>query len=180
MPGVLDRHRGRSRRCKHQEYAGRREWHRDGTPTPRPPRRPLPPTGCVMLANRSSMVVAGNTEEAGEGRSVDLRRHRCASGGDITPALQAAPNAPQLHADAPGNVCLDFRLRTASRSRYIRTATSSRNCRCVTTGLSRLPLNRCSAIGETDPATDRLILGLSCQGVFGQRNLFRRHSQRAS
>lgn len=89
-----------------------------------------------------------------------------------TASAAAAPDAPQLHADASGNVCLDFHYGDSeqvaaafARAAYV-TTLSLRNNRIVV-----CPMEPRSAIGEYDPDTDRLILRLGCQGVFGQRNL---------
>lgn len=88
-----------------------------------------------------------------------------------TASAAATPDAPQLHADAPGNVCLDFHYGDSeqvaaafARAAYV-TTLSLRNNRIVV-----CPMEPRSAISEYDPDTDRLILRLGCQGVFGQRN----------
>ena len=77
-----------------------------------------------------------------------------------------------LHADAPGNVCLDFHYGDGeqvaaafARAAHV-TKLSLRNNRIVVCAMEPR-----SAIGEYDPDADRLILRLGCQGVFGQRNL---------
>jgi aerobic carbon-monoxide dehydrogenase large subunit len=81
--------------------------HRDGTPTPRPPQRPLA-TGRVRYVGEPIAMVVAETpklaKDAAESIFVDI---------DALPAVTTAsaaagPDAPQLHADAPGNVCLDF------------------------------------------------------------------------
>src|SRR5262249_58189914 len=84
----------------------------------------------------------------------------------------AAPDAPQLHDDAPGNVCLDFHYGDSeqvaaafARAAHV-TTLSLRNNRIVV-----CPMEPRSAIGEYDPEADRLILRLGCQGAFGQRAL---------
>ena len=89
-----------------------------------------------------------------------------------TASAAAAPDAPVLHADAPGNVCLDFHYGDSeqvaaafARAAHV-TKLSLRNNRIVV-----CPMEPRSAIGEYDPEADRLILRLGCQGVFGQRNL---------
>ncbi len=145
--------------------------HRDGTPTPRPPQRPLATDRVRYVGEPIAMVVAETpklAKDAAESIFVDI---------DALPAVTtasaaAAPNAPQLHADAPGNVCLDFHYGDSEQvaaafahAAHI-TKLSLRNNRIVV-----CPMEPRSAIGEYDPATDRLILRLGCQGVFGQRNL---------
>ena len=145
--------------------------HRDGTPTPRPPQRPLATDRVRYVGEPIAMVVAETpklAKDAAESIFVDI---------DALPAVTtasaaAAPDAPQLHADAPGNVCLDFHYGDSEQvaaafahAAHI-TKLSLRNNRIVV-----CPMEPRSAIGEYDPATDRLILRLGCQGVFGQRNL---------
>ena len=89
-----------------------------------------------------------------------------------TASAAAAPDAPQLHADAPGNVCLDFhygdseQVAAAFAGAAHVTKLSLRNNRIVV-----CPMEPRSAISEYDPEADRLVLRLGCQGVFGQRNL---------
>ena len=89
-----------------------------------------------------------------------------------TASAAAAPDAPLLHDDAPGNLCLDFhygdseRVAAAFAGAAHVTTLSMRNNRIVV-----CPMEPRSAIGEYDAAEDRLILRLGCQGVFGQRNL---------
>ena len=89
-----------------------------------------------------------------------------------TASAAAAPDAPLLHDDAPGNLCLDFhygdseKVAAAFAGAAHVTTLSMRNNRIVV-----CPMEPRSAIGEYDAAEDRLILRLGCQGVFGQRNL---------
>ena len=145
--------------------------HRDGTPTPRPPQRPLATDRVRYVGEPIAMVVAETiklAKDAAESIFVDI---------DPLPAVTtassaAAPDAPQLHADAPGNVCLDFHYGDSeqvaaafARAAHV-TRLSLRNNRIVV-----CPMEPRSAIGEYDPESDRLILRLGCQGVFGQRNL---------
>ncbi len=114
----------------------------------------------------------------GELRSIDLDAAEAVFA-DIDPlpavttaSAAAAPDAPLLHAEAPGNLCLDFhygdseKVATAFAAAAHVTALSIRNNRIVV-----CPMEPRSAIGEYDAGSDRLILRLGCQGVFGQRNL---------
>src|SRR6202000_2711235 len=89
-----------------------------------------------------------------------------------TASAAAAPDAPQLHAEAPGNICLDFHYGDTeqvaaafARAAHV-TSLSMRNNRIVV-----CPMEPRSAIGEFDTESERLVLRLGCQGVFGQRNL---------
>ncbi len=89
-----------------------------------------------------------------------------------TASAAAQPGAPLLHDDAPGNVGLDFhfgdteKVAAAFAQAAHVTRLSIRNNRIVVCAMEPR-----SAIGEYDPASDRLILRLGCQGVFGQRAL---------
>jgi aerobic carbon-monoxide dehydrogenase large subunit len=89
-----------------------------------------------------------------------------------TASAAAAQNAPLLHAEAPGNLCLDFhygdseKVAAAFAQAAHVTTLSMRNNRIVV-----CPMEPRSAIAEYDNEDDRLILRLGCQGVFGQRNL---------
>src|SRR5580692_2112505 len=145
--------------------------HRDGTASPRPPQRPLATGRVRYVGEPIAMVVAETSKlakDAAESIFVDI---------DPLPAVTtassaAAPDAPQLHADAPGNVCLDFHYGDSeqvaaafARAAHV-TQLSLRNNRIVVCAMEPR-----SAIGEYQPDPDRLILRLGCQGVFGQRNL---------
>jgi carbon-monoxide dehydrogenase large subunit len=144
---------------------------RDGTPTPRPPQRPLAAGRVRYVGEPIAMVVAETIKQAKDAAEAIFA--------DIDPlpavttaSAAAAPDAPQLHADAPGNVCLDFHYGDSeqvaaafARAAHV-TKLSLRNNRIVV-----CPMEPRSAIGEYDAEADRLILRLGCQGVFGQRNL---------
>ena len=145
--------------------------HRDGTPTPRPPQRPLATNRVRYVGEPIAMVVAETIQQAkdaAESIFVDIDPLPAVT----TASAAAAPDAPVLHADAPGNVCLDFHYGDGeqvaaafARAAHV-TKLSLRNNRIVV-----CPMEPRSAIGEYDSEADRLILRLGCQGVFGQRNL---------
>jgi aerobic carbon-monoxide dehydrogenase large subunit len=145
--------------------------HRDGTPTPRPPQRPLATDRVRYVGEPIAMVVAETVKlakDAAESIFVDIDPLPAVT----TASAAAAPDAPQLHADAPGNVCLDFhygdseQVAAAFAGAAHVTKLSLRNNRIVV-----CPMEPRSAISEYDPEADRLVLRLGCQGVFGQRNL---------
>ena len=81
--------------------------HRDGSPTPRPPQRPLATDRVRYVGEPIAMVVAETGKQAKDAAEivfVDI---------DPLPAVTTAerggaPGAPLLHDEAPGNVCLDF------------------------------------------------------------------------
>ncbi|WP_158926151.1 xanthine dehydrogenase family protein molybdopterin-binding subunit [Acidisphaera sp. S103] len=145
--------------------------HRDGTATPRPAQRALASGKVRYVGEPIAMVVADTNKlakDAAEAVFADI---------DPLPAVTtagdaAAPGAPQIHDDAPGNVCLDFhfgdeeKVTAAFAEAAHVTSLSIRNNRIVV-----CPMEPRSAIGEYDPEKDRLILRLGCQGAFGQRAL---------
>jgi carbon-monoxide dehydrogenase large subunit len=142
---------------------------RDGSATPRSPQRPLA-TGRVRDVGEPIAMVVAETgkqaKDAAEAVFADI---------DPLPAVTtageaAAPDAPLVHDDAPGNVGLDFhygdteKVAAAFAGAAHVTRLSLRNNRIVV-----CPMEPRSAIGEYDADKDRLILRLGCQGVFGQR-----------
>jgi carbon-monoxide dehydrogenase large subunit len=144
---------------------------RDGSATPRPPQRPLA-TGRVRYVGEPIAMVVAETiklaKDAAEAVFADI---------DPLPAVTtageaAAPGAPLLHDDAPGNLCMDFhygdveKVAAAFAAAAHVTTLSLRNNRIVV-----CPMEPRSAIGEYDAEKDRLVLRLGCQGVFGQRAL---------
>jgi len=145
--------------------------HRDGTPTPRPPQRPLAIGRVRYVGEPIAMVVAETSKsakDASEAVFVDI---------DSLPAVTtacaaAAQGAPLLHEDAPGNLCLDFHYGDVEKVSAVFaqaahvTRLSLRNNRIVV-----CPMEPRSAIGDYEPENDRLVLRLGCQGVFGQRAL---------
>ncbi|WP_428484591.1 xanthine dehydrogenase family protein molybdopterin-binding subunit [Rhodopila sp.] len=145
--------------------------HRDGTPTPRPPQRPLAADRVRYVGEPIAMVVAETSQlakDAAETVFTDIDPLP----GVTTAAAAAEPGAPLLHADAPGNLCLDFHFGDSEkvaaafgRAAHV-TRLSIRNNRIVV-----CPMEPRSAIGEYEADTDRLVLRLGCQGVFGQRAL---------
>jgi len=144
---------------------------RDGSATPRPPQRPLATGRVRYVGEPIAMVVAETSKQAkdaAEAVFADI---------DPLPAVTsageaAADGAPLLHDEALGNVCLDFhygdteKVAAAFAQAAHVTRLEIRNNRIVV-----CPMEPRSAIGEYDAESDRLILRLGCQGVFGQRNL---------
>ena len=145
--------------------------HRDGSAAPRPAQRPLAKNRVRYVGEPIAMVVAETAKQAkdaAEAIFVDI---------DPLPAVTtagaaAAEGAPQLHEEAPGNLCLDFhygdieKVAAAFAQAAHVTKLSLRNNRIVV-----CPMEPRSAIGEYDAEGDRYVLRLGCQGVFGQRNL---------
>ena len=81
--------------------------HRDGSPTPRPPQRPLAADRVRYVGEPIAMVVADTSKQAkdaAEAMFVDIDQLPAVT----TASAAAGPEAPLLHDAAPGNVCLDF------------------------------------------------------------------------
>jgi carbon-monoxide dehydrogenase large subunit len=144
---------------------------RDGTPTPRPPQRPLATGRVRYVGEPIAMVVATTSKQAKDAAEAVFADIESLPA--VTSAGEAAaPGAPLVHDDAPGNVCLDFhygdveKVSAAFASAAHVTRLSLRNNRIVVCAMEPR-----SAIGEYDAEKDRLVLRLGCQGVFGQRAL---------
>jgi carbon-monoxide dehydrogenase large subunit len=145
--------------------------HRDGSPTPRPAQRPLATDRVRYVGEPIAMVVADTAKlakDAAESIFVDIDQLPAVT----TATAAAAKDAPLLHAEAPGNLCLDFHYGDSEKiaaafaqAAHVSTL-SMRNNRIVV-----CPMEPRCAIAEYDAENDRLILRLGCQGVFGQRNL---------
>ena len=145
--------------------------HRDGSPTPQPPQRPLAAGRVRYVGEPIAMVVAETSQEAkdaAEAIFVDIDPLPAVT----TASASAEANAPLVHDEAPGNVCMDFhfgdsdKVAAAFAQAAHVTKLTIRNNRIVV-----CPMEPRSAIGEYDAESDRFILRLGCQGVFGQRNL---------
>jgi carbon-monoxide dehydrogenase large subunit len=145
--------------------------HRDGSATPRPSHRPLAKGRVRYVGEPIAMVVADTSKlakDAAEAVFADI---------DPLPAVTsaseaAAPGAPLVHDSAPGNLAYDYhfgdieKVSAAFAAAAHVTRLSLRNNRIVV-----CPMEPRSAIGEYDAESDRLVLRLGCQGVFGQRAL---------
>ena len=143
---------------------------RDGTATPRPEQMALAEGKVRYVGDPVAIVVAetaAQARDAAEAVVVDV---------DSLPAVTnaraaAAPDAPQVHDDAPGNLVMDYHHGDAAavaaafaRAAHV-TQLSIRNSRIVVGALEPR-----SALAEHDGATGRYTLRVGCQGVFGLRD----------
>ncbi|HEY4253219.1 MAG TPA: xanthine dehydrogenase family protein molybdopterin-binding subunit, partial [Roseomonas sp.] len=143
----------------------------DGSATPRPPQNPLATDRVRYVGEPVAMVVADTAKQArdaAEAIFLDIEALPAVT----TASAAAEPGAPQIHAEAPGNVCLDFHYGDAAKvaaafaeAAHV-TRLPLRNSRIVVCAMEPR-----SAIGEYEAEGDRLVLRLGCQGVFGQRAL---------
>jgi carbon-monoxide dehydrogenase large subunit len=144
---------------------------KDGTPLIKPV-RPILATGRVRHVGQP--IVAIIAESAAQARDaaelVEL---------DVTPlppvtSLEEAirEGAPQLHDEAPNNVCLDFQMGDAA-------ATAAAFAEAAHVTRLHLDNNRCfvsameprAAVADFDTEDDRYILHVCSQGVMGMRNI---------
>ena len=139
----------------------------DGTPTPRPHQTAFASEKVRYVGDPVALVVATSRDAARDAADmvmVDV---------DPLPAVTtardaAAAGAPLLHADAPGNIALDFHFgdSAAVAAAFARAAHVTRlhlaNSRVVVA-----PMEPRSAIATVEDG--RLVLRLGCQGVFGMR-----------
>ena len=142
--------------------------HRDGSPMPKPHQMALAHGRVRYVGDPVAVVVAETRElakDAAEAVMLDI---------DPLPAVTdaraaAAPDAPILHDEAPGNLVLDFHYGDTAavdaafaRAAHI-TRLDLRNSRIVVAAME--PRSALAAVED-----GRLVLRVGCQGVFGLRN----------
>ena len=146
--------------------------HRDGSPTPRPPQRPLATDRVRYVGEPIAMVVAETAKQAkdaAEAVFVDIDPLPAVT----TASAAAAPGCAAAARRSAGQCLPGFSLRRQreGRGRVRRRPRMSRRLSIRNNRIVVCPMEPRSAIGEYDAESDRLILRLGCQGVFGQRNL---------
>jgi len=142
---------------------------RDGSATPRPPQTALAETKVRFVGDPVAFVVAETAKQARDAAEAVLL--------DIDPLpavtdarAAAAPGAPLLHDDAPGNLAMDYHhgdsaaVQAAFAAAAHVTKLRISNSRIVVSAMEPR-----SALGDYDVAAGRYTLRLGCQGVFGMR-----------
>jgi aerobic carbon-monoxide dehydrogenase large subunit len=143
---------------------------RDGSPMRKPARPALALDKVRFVGDPVAVVVAETplqAKDAADAVELDV---------DPLPAVTklseaAAPGAPRLYDDVPGNVALDFhygdpeKVAAAFGSAAHVTRLSLVNNRVVVSAMEPR-----AAIGEYDPASGRWTLHVGCQGAFGMKN----------
>ncbi len=142
---------------------------RDGSATPRPPQTALAETKVRFVGDPVAFVVAETAKQARDAAEAVLL--------DIDPLpavtdarVAAAPGAPLLHDEAPGNIAMDYHhgdsaaVEAAFAAAAHVTELRISNSRIVVSAMEPR-----SALAEYDPADGRYTLRLGCQGVFGMR-----------
>ncbi|HUH85136.1 MAG TPA: xanthine dehydrogenase family protein molybdopterin-binding subunit [Stellaceae bacterium] len=143
---------------------------KDGSPMRAPPRPALPPERARFVGEALAFVVAetaAQAKDAAEAVALDIEALPAVT----TPEAAAAPDAPLLHAEVPGNVATDYHYgdTAAVDAAFARAAHVTR----LTIPSNRIVVNALeprSALAEYDAKTERFTLHLGCQGVFGMRN----------
>src|SRR5215472_8604263 len=143
---------------------------RDGTPMLSPPRYALATDKVRYVGEAVAAVVAetfGEAKDAAEAIVVDTDPLPAVT----TASAAAAPGAPLLYDDVPGNVGLDFHYgdseqaaATFARAAHV-TRLQLRNNRIVVNAMEPR-----AAIAEYDLERAHWTLHVGCQGVFGFRN----------
>jgi carbon-monoxide dehydrogenase large subunit len=146
---------------------------RDGSPMHMPPQPPLTVDKVRYVGDPVAWVVAETPKQArdaAEAVEVDIEALPAVA----TTAEASAPGAPLVHAEAPGNLVLDFHYGDTekvaaafARAAHV-TKLALRNTRVVVS-----PMEPRAAIGEYEPESGHWTLRVGSQGVFGLRNLMK-------
>jgi aerobic carbon-monoxide dehydrogenase large subunit len=142
---------------------------RDGTPMKTPP-RPSLAKGKVRYVGEAVAVVVAETavqaKDAAEAVELDIEDLPAVT----TPVDALAPGAPQIHDDAPGNLVLDFHFGNAEAvAKAFAEAAHVTTLKIDSNRVVCNPMEPRSAIGSYDKKSERWILHVGCQGVFGLR-----------
>jgi aerobic carbon-monoxide dehydrogenase large subunit len=142
---------------------------RDGSPMIKPPRPALPTDKVRYVGDPVAFVVAETllqAKDAAEAVEVEVD----ALPAVVRPEDAARPGAPLIHAEAPGNVALDYHFGNTDEvnAAFAKAAHVTRiklvNSRVVVNAMEPR-----AAIGVFDPASGRYTLHAPSQGAFGLR-----------
>ena len=148
---------------------GPQQRHRDGSPLVYPAQTPLATDRVRYVGEPLAVVVAETVKQAKDAAEFVLAEIDPLPSVTIASAA-AQPNAPKIHDTSPGNIALDYHygdsasVAAAFAAAAHVTRLQIRNNRIVVS-----PLEPRSAIGKYETASDRFVLHLGCQGVFGMR-----------
>ena len=141
----------------------------DGTPMRMPPRPALPTDKVRFVGDPVAFVVAETplqAKDAAEAVEIDIDPLPAVT----TPKAAAAPDAPLLHEEAPGNIALDYHYGDADAvaAAFAKAAHITRvkliNSRVVVNAMEPR-----AALATYDGASGRYTLHVPTQGVFGMR-----------
>ena len=146
---------------------------RDGSAMRAPPRPALARERVRFLGEAVAFVVAetqAQAKDAAEAVAPDIEPLPVVT----TPAAAAAPGAPQLHAEAPGNVALDYHYGDAAAvdAAFAKAAHVTR-LKLLSNRIVVNAMEPRSAVALYAAADGRFTLHLGCQGVFGMRNMLK-------
>ena len=142
---------------------------KDGSPMRAPLRPALPPDRVRFVGEAVACVVAETAvqaKDAAEAVLVEIDTLPVVT----TPEEADAPDAPQLHADAPGNLVLDYHYGdTAAVAAAFAKAAHVTRLKLVSNRIVVNAMEPRSALAAFDARDGRFTLHLGCQGVFGMR-----------
>ena len=143
---------------------------RDGTPMLTPVRYALAADKVRHVGEAVAAVIAesvGAAKDAAEAVIVDIDPLPAVT----APGLAAAPGAPLIYADVPGNVGLDFHY--GDSAKVAEAFAAAAHVTRLQLRSNRIVVNAMeprSAIAQYDPERQHWTLHVECQGVFGFRN----------
>jgi len=143
---------------------------RDGTPMLTPVRYALAADKVGHVGEAVAAVIAesvGAAKDAAEAVIVDIDPLPAVT----APGLAAAPGAPLIYADVPGNVGLDFHY--GDSAKVAEAFAAAAHVTRLQLRSNRIVVNAMeprSAIAQYDPERQHWTLHVECQGVFGFRN----------
>ena len=172
MPGVLGIYTGAD--LKAAGYGAIKPGimvpNRDGTPMHAPPRPALPTDRVRFVGEAIACVVAETAMQARDAAEAVLAEIDPLPA-VVEPTAAAAAGAPQLHAEAPGNIALDYHYGdTAAVEAAFATAAHVTRLTLISNRIVVNALEPRSAVALYDGGAPRWTLHLGCQGVFGMRN----------
>jgi carbon-monoxide dehydrogenase large subunit len=140
---------------------------RDGSPMKTPPRPCLARDKVRFVGEAVACVVAETAvqaKDAAEAVELDIEELAAVT----NPADALAPGAPQIHADTPGNLALDFHYGDAAAvKKAFAEAAHVTRLEIVSNRIIVNAMEPRSAIGSYE--NERWVLRLGCQGVMGIR-----------
>ncbi|HUN52720.1 MAG TPA: xanthine dehydrogenase family protein molybdopterin-binding subunit, partial [Candidatus Sulfotelmatobacter sp.] len=142
---------------------------RDGAPMKAPVRPALAAGKVRFVGEALAFVVAESVaaaKDAAEAVAVEVEELPTVT----DPAAALAPDAPQVHADVPGNLALDFHYGDAAAvAAAFAGAAHVTRLDIVNTRIVVNAMEPRAALGLYDAAKDHWTLHVGCQGVFGTR-----------
>ncbi|MBS0220698.1 MAG: xanthine dehydrogenase family protein molybdopterin-binding subunit [Proteobacteria bacterium] len=143
---------------------------RDGSPMKTPTRHSLATDKVRFVGDPVAIVVAetlAQAKDAAEAVMVDIEPLPA-----VTDAREgAAPGAPQVFDDVPGNICVDFHYGDSEKvAEAFAKAAHVTRLRLVSNRIVVCAMEPRSAIGHYDAASDRYTLHAGNQGVFGLKH----------